>query len=347
MNSPQCDSERVERQILEHTAQAQKDYQFDEVHAADRPADYWFQESMEGPVLFVVFYTQACRWSRCLGCNLPARMSRRHVGFRPLMAQIDFVFAQPDVLQRRESLRKIIVSNNGSVLDEQTFSSTALIYLISQVNRHLSRLAVLSIETRIEYVDAAELEFIARALREGETETLLELAVGFEVMDDHLRNSVFQKGLERADFDKLCRMVARYGFHLKCYFMQKPVPQMSDEAAVSDIHQAIDYLSSKVRDHGVRINLHLNPTYVAFGTLLERAFRSGEYSPPRLRDVARAALAAEGRPITVFLGLSDEGLACEGGSFVRPGEGPLLEKLETFNRSQDYAVLREVARDGN
>jgi uncharacterized Fe-S cluster-containing MiaB family protein len=109
-----------------------------------------------------------------------------------------------------------------------------------------------------------------------------------------------------------------------------------------DIHRAIDYLSGLTRQHGVRINLHLNPTYVAFGTLLERKFRQGEYSPPRLRDVARAALHAEAKPISIFLGLSDEGLACAGGTFVRPGEEPLVEKLEAFNRSLNFDLLREV-----
>ncbi|MBI5386051.1 MAG: hypothetical protein HZA90_15355 [Verrucomicrobia bacterium] len=335
-------SESVETQVFAASGQDQKDFAFDEAHDPTRPADFWFQESDEGTILFVVFYTQACRWSRCLGCNLPARMSQRHVGFRNMMAQVDFLFALPEVMERRLTLRKVIVSNNGSVLDERTFSSTALIYLIAKLNLHLPNLAVLSLESRVEYVDEAELEFIARALEEGDTPTKLELAIGFEAFDDRIRNEVFKKGLSLAQFESLCGLVARYGFRLKCYFMQKPVPGMSDDAAVQDMHRAIDYLCGQSRRHGCPINLHLNPTYAAFGTALERSLRQGGYSPPRLADVARAALHAEGRPLSVFLGLSDEGLACEGGSFVRPGEGPLLEKLETFNRTQDFALLREV-----
>lgn len=333
----------VESQIATGTRQGQKSYSFNETHDPGHPAEYWFQESNEGLILFVVFYTQACRWSRCLGCNLPARMSQHRVGFRSLMAQVDFVFSQPDVKARFSLLRKVIVSNNGSVLDEVTFSSTALIYLIAKLNLHLPSLAVLSLETRVEYVDAAELEFIARALREGETPTQLELAIGFEAFDEHIRNEVFKKGLSLVQFESLCGLVARHGFHLKCYFMQKPVPGLSDDAAVADVHQAIDYLCGQARRHGCRINLHLNPTYAAFGTALERSFQEGGYSPPRLRDVARAALHADGKPLSVFLGLSDEGLACEGGSFIRPGEEQLLEKLEEFNRTQSYLLLREVA----
>jgi len=339
---PDPASLRAEKQILEGTRKARKDYRFDEQHDPHRPAQFWFQESDEGDILFVVFYSQACRWSRCLGCNLPARMSRQQIGFRALMAQVDHLFRQPDVTCRAGRLRKLIVSNNGSVLDQVTFSSTALMYLVAQANVHLPRLAVLTLETRVEYVEVEELEFLARALVEGETPSVLELGIGFEAFDDHTRNDLFLKGLRLADFERLCPMLAKHGFRLKCYFMQKPVPGMSDEEAVEDIRRAIDYLAGQAQAHGIRINLHLNPTYVAYGTVLEELFRRGGYSPPRLTDVARAVLHAEGRPLSVFVGLSDEGLACEGGSFIRPGDEALLAVLTEFNRSQDYGKLRAL-----
>jgi len=342
MDAPSKPTNQTENQILDATRRAQKEYSFDEAHDPNRPADLWFQESHEGQILFVVFYTQACRWSRCLGCNLPAKMSQKHVGYRALMAQIDWLFSRPEVIQRYETLKKVIVSNNGSVLDEKTFSSTALMYLIAKLNLHLPNLSVLTLETRVEYVDPAELEFIARALQEGETATNLELAIGFEAFDEHIRNGVFNKGLSLERLEGLCRLMAPYGYQLKCYLMQKPVPGMTDEEAILDVHQAIDYLSRKAVQHDLCINLHLNPTYVAFGTALERSFRKGEYSPPKLRDVARAALRGEDKDVSIFLGLSDENLAIAGGSFIRPGDEAVIAKLEQFNRVQDYDLLREV-----
>ncbi|MBI4026608.1 MAG: hypothetical protein HY360_16600 [Verrucomicrobia bacterium] len=334
--------QRIEKQILIGTEIGRKNYRFNEGHDPNRPVQMWFQESLEGKILFIVFYSQACRWSRCLGCNLPSKMSKTHVNFKALMAQMDDVFSRPEVLEQRHVLKKVIVSNNGSVLDEATFSSTALMYLIAKLNLHLPNLSVLSLETRAEYVDFEELEFIARAMEEGDTPTTLELGVGFEVFDDRIRNEVFFKGLELKTFEKLVEMLADYKFQLKCYFMQKPVMDMSDAEAILDIHRAIDYLNDLVRQHGVKINLHLNPTYAAVGTILEQSFRKGEYSPPRLMDVARSALHGRGKDITIFLGLSDEGLACEGGSFLHPGEEGLVEKLEAFNRTQDYHLLSEL-----
>ena len=88
--------------------------------------------------------------------------------------------------------------------------------------------------------------------------------------------------------------------------------------------------------------MHLNPTYVASGTLLEEAFRKKEYIPPRLIDVARAVRHAKGKRLSVFIGLSEEGMAVPGGSFIRPGEEHIVAALEQFNQTQDYAILDKI-----
>jgi radical SAM enzyme (TIGR01210 family) len=329
----------VQRQIVYANKKAGKTYGFDQDHDPSQLAQMWFQESSEGLVLFLVFYTQACRWSRCLGCNLPSKVSQEHVHFKHLMRQVDNLFADPRVLARIHEIKKVIISNNGSVLDEDTFSSTALMYLIAQLNLHIPRLSKVCMESRPEYVDLAELEFISRALAEGDSPTSLELAIGFEAFDDHIRNDVFDKGLTLPIFESLAEKMATYHFSLKCYFMQKPVPGMSDEEAVGDIQAAIDYLDRISGDMGVRINMHLNPTYAASGTALATAFKNGDYQPPRLEDVARAVSWAENKNLSIFIGLSDEGLAVPGGSFLRPENQWMIEPLELFSRTQDYSVL--------
>ncbi|MDH5511015.1 MAG: hypothetical protein OEZ32_11785, partial [Nitrospinota bacterium] len=240
-----------------------KSYSFDETHDHNKPADLWFQDTAEGRALFIVFYSQACRWARCLGCNLPSLMSRGHVDFQALMAQVDHVIALPEFMESRAELRKVIVSNNGSVLDEVTFSSTALMYLVARLNQALPNLHVLSLETRPEYVDIPELEFLARALKEGACPTTLEVAIGFEAFDERIRNDMFKKGLSLKVFEKTAALLAEHRFALKCYFMLKPTPGLTDEEAVADIHAAIDYLDGVGRSLGLPINMHLNPTYVA------------------------------------------------------------------------------------
>ena len=258
------------------------------------------------------------------------------------MAQVDHVFSSAEIQNRSDEIDKIIVSNNGSVLDEETFSSTALMYLIAMINLHVPGVSVVSLETRPEYVDLEELEFISRALQEASTPAQLELAVGFEAFDDHLRNDVFDKGLSLRVFEEFLEKVARFGFRLKCYFMQKPVPELTDSQAIQDIHRAIDYLHRMACQYHLDINMHLNPTYVARGTPLETAFEKGAYTPPELSDVARAALHAQDKELSVFIGLSDEGLAVPGGSFSRKGQEGLIAEMERFNRTGDYSILTAI-----
>ena len=327
---------------LQDALQAPQKDTFDDDHAVDRPIQIYFQESHEGPVLFLIFYTAACRWRRCTGCPLPHTSSSRPVGLRPLIQQIDHVFAQPAVLERRLEIRKVIISNQGSMLDEETFSSLALMYLIIQLKLLLPKVERVCLESRAEYVDAEELEFLARGLAEGDTRATLEIGIGFEAFDPRIRNREFHKGLTLGAFEELAGKLQRHDFHLKCYFMQKPVPGLSDEDAVADIQAAIGYLADLAEARGAHISMHLNPTYAAVGTPLGQAFREGRFTPPHLRDVARAALAARGRRLPIFIGLWDEGLAEPGGSFLRPGEEDLVATLERFNRSQDFALLEAV-----
>ncbi|MCW5200152.1 hypothetical protein VU05_05635, partial [Desulfobulbus sp. F1] len=169
-------------------------------------------------------------------------MSSRHIGHKELIAQIKHIITDHQVIAAQDSIRKVIVSNNGSVLDQETFPVTALMFLVEKLKLHFPGLSVLSIETRPEYVDAATLDSIRRVLTKGHMPTHLEIAVGFEVFDDYIRNDVFGKGLTLKTFEQLAEKIARYGCRLKCYFMQKPIPAMTDEDAIVDIRQAIDYL---------------------------------------------------------------------------------------------------------
>jgi radical SAM enzyme (TIGR01210 family) len=333
---------QASEQILSGSQRASKTFEFVEQDPA-RPVQWWFQTASEGLVLFVVFYTQACRWNRCTGCNLPSTSSLHPIGYAPIIAQIDHVLALPDVRARLRDIRKVILSNNGSMLDEVTFPSTALFYLLSKLNLELEALQVLSIESRVEYVDWDEIAYIARALKEHSPPATLELAVGIEAFDDKIRNEAFNKGLMLPSLEKLVALMAPHRYRLKCYFMQKPVADMTDEAAVRDIQQAIDYLHGLSVGHGIPINMHLNPTFVARGTTLEPAFVAGRYTPPQLVDVARAALHARGKSVSIYIGLNDEGLAAPGGSFLRPGQEKLVALLAQFNESHDFDLLQQVA----
>jgi len=325
--------------IQYRTESVGKSYRFGETQNPCLPAQYWFQRSSDGLTLFIVFYSQACRWSKCLGCNLPSKMSQFHVSFDKLMKQVDYVFDYVVSAENRLAIEKIIVSNNGSILDEDTFSSTALFYFIAKMNMACPSVKTLCIETRPEYVDIEELEILARVLKEGQTHTHLEVAVGFEAFDDDLRNQVFFKGLTIRSFEDLAGKLAKHGFKLKTYFMLKPVPDMTESQDIEDIKKGVDYLDNIARQYNLDINMHLNPTYAAYGTPLETALKQGTFKPPELESIRQILLYARDKALSVFVGLYDEGLAVPGGSCITDPTNKLVAAIEQFNESQDYDLL--------
>ncbi|WYD79856.1 MAG: hypothetical protein V8K32_11125 [Candidatus Electrothrix gigas] len=228
-------------------------------------------------------------------------MSVEHIPFDALIRQTDYLFSLPEIADRADSIDKLIVSNNGSVLDEVTFSSTALMYLMARINMHFPALQVLALESRPEYVDMAELEFLARSLQEGKSKTALELCIGFEAFDEHIRNDVFDKGLTLHVFEEMVQKLAPYKYRLKCYFMLKPVPGMTDNEAVEDIRQAVDYLDTISAKYNLAVNMHLNPTYAARGTLLGKAFLQGEYVPLHCGILRRLPALRKGSVFPCFL----------------------------------------------
>ena len=341
--------------MIKRTEMAKKSYTFNDDGNPRVPKEYWFQETPEGLLLFLVFYTQACQYAKCSACNLPSKMSQKKIECIDIMKQVDAVFHNILSDDEKEKIKKIIISNNGSVLDENTFSTTALLYIAAKLNLECPNLTTVSIETRPEYVDVEELQILCRAFQELDPAAALELAIGFEAFDDTIRNQHFQKGLDLIKVENLLTKMSRVNqqfikkFHndfksmkLKTYFMLKPIVGMSEEEAIQDICSGIDYLSDAANRYNIEINMHLNPTYVAKGTQLETEFLKGNYTPPSLESVKKVVQYAEGKNISIYVGLNDEGMAVPGGSFVRKGKGEkkLLQLLEKFNATHDFRVLK-------
>ena len=97
--------------------------------AHTEPAHWWFQQDPEGLVLFVVFYSKACRWNRCTGCNLPALSTLEDVGYLDLMAQIDTLFK---IGGSRLNVASVMTSEIVAVLLAGVVLAGGLTFLTSQ-----------------------------------------------------------------------------------------------------------------------------------------------------------------------------------------------------------------------
>jgi radical SAM enzyme (TIGR01210 family) len=261
------------------------------------------------------------------------------VSARDIRAQVDRAL---EAVPRRKlaAVERVSVFNSGSVLDQRTLPTSALWHLFDRLSK-LPNLKLVSLDTRAEFVEGWELDGLLRRLgRIG-----LEVAVGYETQNERIRNRVLRKGLSERTFRDLCAMLASKGVRLKAYVMVKPDPSMTEREGVEEAVRTLRRIAALRRRSGLAVCAHLNPTYVAKGSKLEREFRSKHYSPPRLWSVVDIILRMAGAGLSIQVGLDTEGLAVRGGTFRNCGlcDARVRKALEAFSGSQDFRLLRALS----
>lgn len=302
-----------------------------------------------------------CQWSKCTPCALPTLSAGgRCVDVSAIDDQV-----RPQLQRfacRAHEIKKVTYFCYGSLLNPEETSPDGLICLARLAVRYFGQLRCVSLESRAEYVTS---EHLIPVLREIAGPCSLEIAIGYETHSKEVRR-VLRKGLADHILLRAMRALAKHNCLLKAYVMLKPVhiEGWDDAQWVSEAVCTVVHLASLAKKTSVPLSIHLNPTYVARGTELDRAFKRGLYKPidaaaifevlTRIRNVKAPVQTAGGEMreslVPVQIGLGDEGLAVPGGTFRDlPSYKPEVKTaLEIFNATQDYEVVRELleARNG-
>lgn len=279
------------------------------------------------------FYTMKCQF-QCSYCTLPLASSNEPVSVEDLNAQIDEVFdTYHDQLGR---FQRFTFGNEGSALDGRRFHRASLHRLLERAEA-MERLEVLSIETRPEYINRANLIDVQRRTRAR----TVDVTVGFETQDDHIRLVTLRKSISRRVMEERIALLGELGVQLTSYVMLKPAPRMSEDDGVAEAVRTIEYLAEQTARHGVPFIAYLTPSFVAKGSLLERTSAPGDYLPPTIDSIVRVIAAGHRMGVPLYVGLSNEGLAVEDGDFTaRPGYDPARrEAIDRYNSTGDFRQL--------
>lgn len=306
-----------------------------------QPLFHWYVDCALGKELVFALYTRPCRYGRCAFCALPSlSLGGETVTAGDIERQVEFVLSS----YRQEQLdqvAKVSVYTASSSLDQECLPTRSLMYLLLRIC-DLPRLELVSLETRPEYVEDWELKALRNVLGDR---VRIEAGIGYETHDPVLRNKVLGKGLTRDALVRLLGMLAANGASLKAYMMLKPHHSLDEEQGVEEAFHGVDELADLSAQHGVQTSLHLNPTYIAKGCRLTEELLEHGYQPPELSSVLRVVARACERGLPIYVGLDDEGLAVEGGTFRSTGldRRRAVSALQEFNRHQDHArLLQEV-----
>ncbi len=276
------------------------------------PMEFWFYNSSIGNGLFLILYTPKCRYAKCSGCNLPSLSSQsKTTSPSAVYKQVDTVLQNSLSHKEKESIKEMILSNNGNLFDIKTMPTLSLLYTINALIEELPSLEKIIIESRIEYLNEHQLKTINEVLSAHEDRNIkIEIALGFEIFDDEIRNGYYQKGFYKSALEKLMPLFSKYDVSLKFYMMYKAVPNMSTQEAIDDMNNVSKYAHELINTYDVNINIHISPTYVAVGTLLEKEFNDGNYTPPGPKEVDMLCQQLEiFDNVSYYISLNDEGLS--------------------------------------
>jgi archaeosine synthase beta-subunit len=285
--------------------------------------------------LVVSFYTEKCQFS-CSFCDLSSRSSEESVSEEDVIKQIHWVFDQ--YVDEIQQFQQLSAGNEGSILDRNRFFEGAMEYLLERA-KEMSKLQVLSLETRPEYIRAQVLEDILRKTNANQ----VDVTVGFETQDDVLRNEVLNKRMNRNHFERKVEILGDLGVRLTSYVMLKPGPYMSEEEGVTEAVKTIEYLHELCAHHNTNLVIYLNPTYVANKSSLAQTMKKAGYKPPKIQSVLKTILSTQPLGIPIYTGLWCENLADETGEFSGRDDYDkrFRNAIKQFNKTQDSSVIKQ------
>lgn len=304
-----------------------------EHHNAEKPLYIGTRKFLGSHDLVVSFYTTKCQF-QCTYCALPTRSATGSVTAEQMRAQIDYVFDNKSA--ELPDFRQFSFGNEGSALDRKRFHPESLDYLLHRA-RSMRNVEMLSIETRPEYVHREYLEHIARQTHVPR----LDITVGFETQNDHIRLTVLQKKLSRRVMEDRIALLGAMGIRLTSYVLIKPAPRMTDVQGVQEAVDTMEYLRNICDHYGTELVIYLTPTYVAKGSYLQRTTEPGDWVPPTIQSIFRVVVAGHRMKLPVYTGLWSEELADEQTDFRgRPGYDPeLRDAIALYNRTHDFSSL--------
>jgi radical SAM enzyme (TIGR01210 family) len=302
-----------------------------------KPLFHWYVDCSLGKELVFALYTRPCRYGRCAFCALPS-MSDGGETISPhnIEEQIDYIISHYSKEELAE-IAKISIYTASSALDQVCLPTRSLMYLALKVC-DFPNLKLVSLETRPEYVEDWELKAMANVFGE---KVQIEVGIGYETHNPDLRNRILLKGLSGEELRRLMTLLSSNRMLLKAYLMLKPHYSLTEEEGIIEAIDGVKELHALRTEFNVPVSIHLNPTYIAEGCRLTSEMLASGYQPPELSSVIKVIRVADELMLPLYVGLDDEGMAVDGGTFrcSDMDKEKAVNALKAYNKHQDFEKL--------
>lgn len=163
---------------------------------------------------------------------------------------------------------------NGSFLDEEELSSRAKSEILKIISKEKGVKRV-DFETRPEFVKDSKIKKMKKLLGRK----ILEISMGFDEVDEDIRNLIVNKGMKREDIEKAIKILIKNHVNTLVYVGVKP-PFLTEKEAIQEAIDTIEYLFRI----GVE-QISLEPITVQDYTLTKYLYDNGLYRPAWLWSI--------------------------------------------------------------
>ena len=276
--------------------------------------------------LLIIFHSKRCRYS-CNYCNLNSYNSYDWISTESIIKQ--FYYVLNEVKHSLHIIDSITFSNNGSLLDEDTFPFDAFIEIIKATSK-MKSLKKIVIETRFEFLSEDKVEAIINSNKNVN----LDFLIGFETLNVEIKETILGKKFDNDIFNKSLNILSEKGLSVTMYILYKPSPYFSDEQAYEEAKMTFNFLQEICKEKKIPLTIRINPIYLSSETILGKmALEYKEYVPPNISDVFLLSKYIAGKGTPVYIGLSDEGVG--GLSYKNRYDYPkeIVREIIKFNSS--------------
>ena len=297
--------------------------------SVDRPHFFLHRQFTGDQDLLIIFNSKRCRY-QCSFCDLPMKNSDAFIEYESILNQFEYVIQE--MKNSLSMLTRITLSNDGSILDPRTFPSECLNVIADCINE-LRQIRRVVLETRIEFVDP----LLVKKIGDRCSKSTIDILVGFETYDEYIKTKILKKMEPLNLFLNGLDKVAESGAELTSYILYKPSYEMNDEEAFIEACKTYEFLKRECEKRSIKLSVRLNPMYAAANSQWANlALKNKNYNPPKLTEVMKLAELIRMDKVSVYIGLSTEGLDIPNGNYMfrEDYSTKLIKPIKLFNDSK-------------
>jgi radical SAM enzyme (TIGR01210 family) len=254
----------------------------------------------------------------------------------------DLLFQYAEALNKfsycLKDIKEIDLLSPGSFLCNKEVDPTFQNQVMTEIAK-LRDVKRVVIESRPEFVNQGVLRELSSHLREDQ---LLEIALGIESSNDHIRNDIIGKGFSWSDIEETLKHCAASGTAVQFYLVIKP-PTLNEYESIVDGMRSASAVANAAHKYNVPFRIAFQPIFVPVGSDLERQFDLGQYSLVNLWSVIEIIKNTHYLG-TMSVALEDENLS----KGRRPStcnicSAKVMIAIDDFNASQNVNVFKRLS----